>query len=52
MKYLILDYLEATAASYPDKTAFVDPDASATFSELVRLARAAGSAHDHRLLSG
>ena len=44
MKYLILDYLEATAAAYPDKVAFVDPDASATFSELVRLSRAAGSA--------
>ena len=30
MKYLIPDYLEATAAKYPDKVAFVDPDSSAT----------------------
>ena len=44
MKYLILDYMEATAARYPDKAAFVDPDGSATFSELIRLSRAAGTA--------
>ena len=44
MKYLIPDYLEATAAKYPDKVAFVDPDSSATFAQLVFRARAVGSA--------
>ena len=44
MKYLILDYLEATASQYPDKTAFADPGSSITFTELVRLSRAVGSA--------
>ncbi len=44
MKYLILDYLEATAAAHPDKTAFVDPDSAATFAQLVAHARAVGSA--------
>ena len=44
MKTLILDYLEETAARLPDKTAFADPDAAVTFSELVRGARAVASA--------
>ena len=49
MKYLILDYLEATAARLPEKTAFIDADASITFSELVRLSRAVGSALARRV---
>lgn len=44
MKYLILDYLESTAARLPDQTAFIDENGSVTFSELVRLAGAVGSA--------
>ena len=44
MKYLILDYLEETAVKHPDKTAFIDPDGCITFSQLVRLSRAVGSA--------
>jgi len=44
MKYLILDHLEETAVRLPDKTAFVDADSSVSFSELVRLSRAVGSA--------
>ena len=44
MKYLILDYLEATASRLPEKTAFVDAESSVSFGELVRLSRAVGSA--------
>ena len=44
MKYLIHDYLEATAARYPEKTAFVDPDGSATFDQLLAGARRIASA--------
>ena len=44
MKYLILDDLEATAARLPEKTAFVDENSSVTFSQLVALSRAVGSA--------
>ncbi len=44
MKYLILDYLEATAARLPDKAAFSDVDSTVSFGELVRLSRAVGSA--------
>ena len=44
MKTLILDYLEATCDRLPDKTAFADADTSATFAQLVRGARAVGSA--------
>ena len=44
MKYLIHDFLETTAARYPDKTAFVDPDGSVTFSGLVDGARRVASA--------
>ena len=44
MKTLILDYLEETATRLPDKTAFADPDAAVTFSELVHGARAVASA--------
>lgn len=44
MKYLILDYLEATASRLPQKTAFADEAGSVTFESLVRLSRAAGSA--------
>lgn len=44
MKYLVLDYLEATAARFPERTAFADVDSSATFEQLVRLSRAVGSA--------
>ena len=34
MKYLILDYLEATASRLPEKTAFVDAESSVSFGEL------------------
>ena len=44
MHTLILDALETTAARLPQKTAFVDTESSVTFAQLVRLARAAGSA--------
>jgi len=44
MKYLIHDYLEATAAKYPEKTAFVDPDGSVTFAGLVNGAKRVASA--------
>lgn len=44
MKYLILDHLEATCARLPQKTAFADENSALSFAELVRLARAAGSA--------
>ncbi|MBQ4264144.1 MAG: amino acid adenylation domain-containing protein [Clostridia bacterium] len=44
MKYLILDYLEATAARLPDKTAFTDESSAVTFAQLVHLSRAVGSA--------
>ena len=44
MKYLIHDYLEATAAKYPEKTAFVDPDGSVTFAGLVEGAQRVASA--------
>ena len=44
MKYLILDYLEATAARLPEKVAFTDETSAVSFSELVRLSRAVGSA--------
>ena len=44
MKYLILDYLEATASRLPQKTAFADEASSVTFESLVRLSRAVGSA--------
>lgn len=44
MKYLILDYLEATASRLPQKTAFADEAGSVTFESLVRLSRAVGSA--------
>ena len=43
MKYLICDYLEATAQRLPEKTAFADVDSAVSFAELVRLARAVGS---------
>ena len=44
MKTLILDYLEATAARLPSKTAFSDADTSMTFAQFVAAARAVGSA--------
>ena len=44
MKTLILDYLEATAARLPNKTAFSDADTSMTFAQFVAAARAVGSA--------
>ena len=34
MKYLILDYLEVTAARLPHKTAFADEGSAVTFEEL------------------
>lgn len=36
MKYTILDYLEETAAKYPDKIAFADVNASVTWSDFVK----------------
>ena len=44
MKYLILDYLEATASRLPEKTAFADEHTNVTFGQLVHRARAVGSA--------
>jgi len=44
MKYLICDYLEATAARLPDKTAFADVSSAITFRELTAMARACASA--------
>ena len=44
MKTLILDYMEATAARLPEKTAFADENASVTFSALVARAKAVASA--------
>ena len=44
MKTLILDYLEATAARLPGKTAFSDADTSMTFAQFAAAARAVGSA--------
>ncbi len=44
MKTLILDYMEATAARLPEKTAFADENSSVTFSALVARAKAVASA--------
>ena len=44
MKTLILDYMEATAARLPEKTAFADENASVTFGALVARAKAVASA--------
>ena len=44
MHTLILDALEATGARLPDKTAFIDEETSVTFSRLIALSRAVGSA--------
>ncbi|MBP3428618.1 MAG: amino acid adenylation domain-containing protein [Clostridia bacterium] len=44
MKTLILDYLEATAARLPEKTAFSDAQSEMTFSQITKAARAVGSA--------
>lgn len=44
MKNLILDYMEATAARLPEKTAFADENSSVTFSALVARAKAVASA--------
>lgn len=40
----ILEYLEASAAKYPGKTAFADEQGSCTFAELLRDARVVGTA--------
>lgn len=40
MKYTVLDYLEETAAKFPDKTAFADVNESVTWSEFVRKSKA------------
>ena len=39
MKTSILEYLEASARKYPDKTAFADEHTSWTFKELEQTAR-------------
>lgn len=39
MKYTVLDYMEETAAKYPEKTAFADVNESVTWSEFVREAK-------------
>ncbi|WP_039925122.1 AMP-binding protein, partial [Treponema sp. JC4] len=39
MKYTILDYLEATAEKYPEKTAFADTTRSVTWKEFVTNAK-------------
>ena len=38
----VLEYLEASAAKYPDKTAFADLDSACTFEELRQRARRLG----------
>lgn len=43
MQRSVLEYLEYTAAAYPDKAAFVGEDGTFTFSEIRRAARAVGS---------
>ena len=43
-KTLILDFLEETAARVPEKTAFLDPQGEITYTDLVKKARAVGSA--------
>ncbi len=40
MKYTVLDYLEATAQSFPDKIAFADVKTSVTWNELVQQSKA------------
>ena len=49
MHTLILDALEATGARLPDKTAFIDEETSVTFSRLIALSRAVGSALSARV---
>ncbi len=44
MKHLILDYLKATAARFPDRCAFADETDAVTFAGLVTRAKAVGSA--------
>ena len=44
MKKNILEYLEASAKKYPDKTAFADEHTSCTFRELEKTARRIGTA--------
>lgn len=39
----VLQWLEASAEKYPDKTAFSDPDQSITWSELLRCSRTVGT---------
>ena len=39
----VLEYLDNTAASFPNKTAFADADTSMKFGELGRTAKAIGS---------
>ena len=43
MKYLVHDYFEETVRRLPDKTAFLDPDGSVTFSRLYEGARRTAS---------
>ena len=48
----VLEYLEASAAKYPDKTAFADLDSACTFEELRRRARRLGTALTEHFLPG
>ena len=48
----VLEYLEASAAKYPDKTAFADLDSACTFEELRRRARRLGTALAEHFLPG
>ncbi len=43
MKRTVLEYLEETAASYPDRYLYRDPERSYTFAETARIARAIGT---------
>ena len=36
MKYTVLDYLEETAANFPQKTAFADVQSSVNWSDFVK----------------
>jgi D-alanine--poly(phosphoribitol) ligase subunit 1 len=43
MKKNVLEWLEASAASHPDKTAFIDPESSVTFAQLEDNAKRIGT---------
>ena len=46
----ILDYLENSATTYPDKTAFADEHESCTYGELLSRAKRSGAVLAHRFI--